>query len=68
MRLAGVLGPLAAAAALALLPAGASAGMYPKNSPVLQVDAKSFDRLIAKSNYTSVGRPPRELTPPPLPS
>jgi protein disulfide-isomerase A6 len=54
MRLAGVLGPLAAAAALALLPAGASAGMYPKNSPVLQVDAKSFDRLIAKSNYTSI--------------
>jgi protein disulfide-isomerase A6 len=30
-------------------------GIYTKNSPVLQVDAKSYDALIAQSNYTSVG-------------
>lgn len=30
------------------------AGMYTKKSPVLQLDARSFDRLINKSNYTSV--------------
>ncbi|KAF2836392.1 thioredoxin-domain-containing protein [Patellaria atrata CBS 101060] len=28
--------------------------MYTKSSPVLQVDAKSYDRLIAKSNHTSI--------------
>ena len=27
---------------------------YTKNSPVLQVDAKSYDSLIAISNHTSV--------------
>ncbi|TPX18475.1 uncharacterized protein E0L32_011588 [Thyridium curvatum] len=42
-----------AVALLSALPA-AHAGMYTKSSPVLQVDAKSYDRLIAKSNYTSV--------------
>ncbi|PTB67675.1 thioredoxin-domain-containing protein [Trichoderma citrinoviride] len=41
------------AASLAALPF-AQAGFYPKNSPVLQVDAKSFDRLITKSNHTSI--------------
>lgn len=30
------------------------AGIYTKKSPVLQVDAKSFDRLISQSNYTSI--------------
>lgn len=40
-------------AALAALPA-AQAGMYTKNSPVLQVDARSYSKLIAKSNHTSV--------------
>jgi protein disulfide-isomerase A6 len=30
-------------------------GIYTKNSPVLQVDAKSYDTLIAKSNHTTVG-------------
>lgn len=40
-------------AVLAALPV-AQAGFYTKNSPVLQVDAKSYDRLIAKSNHTSV--------------
>jgi protein disulfide-isomerase A6 len=48
--------PTLCAAALALLAAlpGAQAGLYTKKSPVLQVDAKDYDRLIAKSNYTSV--------------
>ncbi|KAF3069412.1 putative protein disulfide-isomerase [Trichoderma lentiforme] len=40
-------------AVLAALPV-AQAGFYTKNSPVLQVDAKSYDRLIAKSNHTSI--------------
>jgi protein disulfide-isomerase A6 len=31
-------------------------GIYTKNSPVLQVNAKSYDRLIAQSNHTSVSR------------
>ncbi|KAL2021399.1 hypothetical protein VTK56DRAFT_7264 [Thermocarpiscus australiensis] len=42
-----------AAALLSALP-GAQAGLYTKKSPVLQVDAKDYDRLIAKSNYTSI--------------
>ncbi|KAJ4297359.1 hypothetical protein N0V88_004277 [Collariella sp. IMI 366227] len=44
------------AVAVALLSAlpGAEAGIYTKKSPVLQVDAKDYDRLIAKSNYTSI--------------
>ncbi|RFU76149.1 disulfide isomerase related [Trichoderma arundinaceum] len=41
------------AASLAALPL-AQAGFYSKSSPVLQVDAKSYDRLIAKSNHTSI--------------
>ena len=36
---------------------GAQAGLYPKSSPVLQVDAKDYERFIAKSNYTSVSSP-----------
>ncbi|KAI1768138.1 thioredoxin-domain-containing protein [Hypoxylon sp. FL1150] len=44
---------IAAVAFLSALPA-AQAGMYLKNSPVVQVDAKNYDRLINKSNYTSV--------------
>ncbi|KAF2435741.1 thioredoxin-domain-containing protein [Tothia fuscella] len=31
-----------------------NAGLYPKSSAVLSVDAKSYDRLIAKSNHTSI--------------
>lgn len=51
-------GALAAAATALLLASPATAaGLYPKSSAVLQVDAKNYDRLIAKSNYTSV-RPP----------
>ncbi|XWX00370.1 hypothetical protein V2A60_008390 [Cordyceps javanica] len=47
----------AVASALTVLLATAPtawAGMYTKKSPVLQVDAKSFDRLINRSNYTSI--------------
>lgn len=49
---------------LATAPTAWAAGIYTKNSPVLQVDAKSFDRLINRSNYTSVRRmcPPPELS------
>jgi protein disulfide-isomerase A6 len=43
---------VAAAALLAALPV--NAGLYSKSSPVVQVDAKNYDRLIAQSNYTSV--------------
>ncbi|KAH7123534.1 protein disulfide-isomerase MPD1 precursor [Dendryphion nanum] len=42
---------LAAAASLFL---GADASLYTKNSAVLQVNGGNYDRLIAKSNYTSV--------------
>lgn len=44
------------AVAVALLSAlpSAQAGLYTKKSPVLQVDVKDYDRLINKSNYTSV--------------
>ncbi|EOD53128.1 putative pdi related protein a protein [Neofusicoccum parvum] len=45
---------LVAAAVAFFLSPPALAGMYPKNSPVLQVDAKSYDKLIAKSNHTSI--------------
>lgn len=38
---------------LTALPANAD-GLYTKKSPVLQVDQKSYDRLIAKSNHASV--------------
>ncbi|KAI5295590.1 hypothetical protein KEM52_000893 [Ascosphaera acerosa] len=31
-----------------------AAGLYGKGSPVLQLDAKSYDRLIARSNHTSI--------------
>ncbi|KAF7551926.1 hypothetical protein G7Z17_g4656 [Cylindrodendrum hubeiense] len=40
-------------AALAALPA-AHAGLYAKNSPVIQLNAATYDKLIAKSNYTSI--------------
>jgi protein disulfide-isomerase A6 len=43
---------VAATALLAALPV--QAGLYSKNSPVIQVDSRSYDRLIAQSNYTSV--------------
>ena len=50
--------PTLCAVAVALLSAlpGTQASLYPKSSAVLQVDGKSYERLIAKSNYTSVSR------------
>jgi len=50
--------PTLCAVAVGLLSAlpGVQAGIYTKKSPVLQVDAKDYDRLVAKSNYTSVSR------------
>lgn len=39
-------------AVLAALPG--TTGFYTKNSPVLQLNAKNYDKLITKSNYTSV--------------
>lgn len=44
---------VAATALLAALP-GAHAGLYSKSSPVVQVNAKNYNELIAQSNYTSV--------------
>lgn len=41
-----------AVALLSALPG--TQAIYTKKSPVLQVEAKNYDRLIAKSNYTSV--------------
>ncbi|KAN0077899.1 hypothetical protein V8E54_006203, partial [Elaphomyces granulatus] len=41
------------ASLLGALPTKAD-GMYSKGSPVLQVDSKTYDRLIAKSNHTSL--------------
>ena len=45
-----------AALAAVLLPIAASGqGMYSKNSAVLQIDAKNYNKLISKSNQVSVG-------------
>lgn len=41
-------------AVLAITPAVGGAGLYPKSGPVIQIDSKNYDNLIAKSNYTSV--------------
>ncbi|KAH8681817.1 hypothetical protein BX600DRAFT_429729 [Xylariales sp. PMI_506] len=49
-------GPTIAAAALGLLsalPTIHAAGLYTKSSPVLQVDAKNYKRLVADSNHTT---------------
>ncbi|KAH9894688.1 thioredoxin-domain-containing protein [Xylariomycetidae sp. FL2044] len=50
------LSPSLAVAAVAFLSAlpTVQAGLYLKSSPVLQVDAKNYDKLIAKSNHTSI--------------
>jgi protein disulfide-isomerase A6 len=45
---------VASAAALLLASPALGAGFYSKTSPVLQVDAKNYDRLVAKSNHTTV--------------
>lgn len=43
-----------AAAVVALAVQADAAGLYPKSSKVLQVTTADYDRLIAKSNYTSI--------------
>lgn len=40
---------------LAIIGLVAADGMYSARSPVLQVNAKNYDALIAQSNHTSVG-------------
>lgn len=42
-------------ALLAALPANAD-GMYSKKSPVLNLNQKTYNALIANSNYTSVSQ------------
>lgn len=44
------------ASLVAVVPASAD-GLYTKNSPVLQVNQKNYDKLIARSNYASVRDP-----------
>ncbi|KAL1303713.1 hypothetical protein AAFC00_007065 [Neodothiora populina] len=45
----------AAAASLLLVPTvDAAGGIYPKGSPVLQVDSKTYGSLIENSNHTSI--------------
>ncbi|KAI0895426.1 thioredoxin-domain-containing protein [Annulohypoxylon nitens] len=50
------LNPTTAIAAVAILSAlpTAQAGLYLKSSPVTQVDAKNYDKIINKSNHTTV--------------
>lgn len=43
-----------AAAVVALALNAEAAGLYPKSSKVLQITGADYDRLIAKSNYTSI--------------
>lgn len=42
------------AASLLLLPSALAAGLYPSNSPVVQVDATNYKDLIGNSNHTSI--------------
>jgi protein disulfide-isomerase A6 len=44
---------LLVASLLAALPVNAD-GLYTKKSPVLQLDQKGYNKLIANSNYSSV--------------
>jgi protein disulfide-isomerase A6 len=41
-------------AAALFLYAPVNAGLYPKSSAVLSLTGKTYDKLIAQSNYTSV--------------
>jgi protein disulfide-isomerase A6 len=45
---------LAAATSLLLAPSTLAAGLYSKNSPVLQLGSKDFDANINRSNHTSI--------------
>jgi hypothetical protein len=49
---------LTALAAFALPPLAAAEGLYSKSSAVLQLDEKSYDKLVKKSTQASV-RPER---------
>ena len=46
--------PLAALTAFAIAATVSADGLYSKGSSVLQVDGKSYNKLIAKSNQVSV--------------
>jgi protein disulfide-isomerase A6 len=43
-----------AAASLLLIPGVLSESLYPRSSEVLQLDSRSYDSLIARSNHTSI--------------
>jgi hypothetical protein len=45
---------LALVAAAGLFSVPVEAGLYARNSPVLSVTGKTYDRLIAQSNHTTV--------------
>ncbi|KAI5212733.1 thioredoxin-domain-containing protein [Aureobasidium subglaciale] len=45
-----------AAAGLLLLPSSQAAGLYTKNSGVLNLDSRTYRSLVANSNHTSVSR------------
>ncbi|KAL5594813.1 hypothetical protein BROUX41_001720 [Berkeleyomyces rouxiae] len=45
---------LAALSAFLCYVPGAQAALYPRSSPVLQLESKSYDQLVAQSNYTSI--------------
>jgi protein disulfide-isomerase A6 len=45
---------LALLAVATLFSAPVNAGLYPKSSAVLSITGKTYDRLIAQSNHTSV--------------
>lgn len=42
--------------AAGLLTAPVNAGLYPKNSAVLSITGKTYDKLIAQSNHTTVSK------------
>ena len=46
---------VAAAASLLLANPVQADGLYSKNSAVTQINGMDYDRVVAKSNYTSVG-------------
>lgn len=48
---------------VAALGLAAADGIYSSKSPVLQVNAKNYDSLIAQSNHTSVSPLPRQAEP-----
>lgn len=53
---------LAAFTTLVLTAAVSADGLYSKGSAVLQVDGKSYNKLVAKSNQVSVSLGPRIMT------